>query len=74
MYPVKYIAFAMIVSVICFAQIGCGGKCIKGDCEDGQGTRIYSTGSRYTGEWKDSLPDGKGTMIYANGERYVSVK
>ena len=52
--------------------------CISGDCENGQGTFIWSSGDKYVGEFKDSLYNGQGTYTYtnaapgyANGEKYV---
>jgi len=45
--------------------------CIKGDCENGQGTYIYDSGSKYVGEWKDGKLNGQGTMTWANGDKYV---
>jgi len=45
--------------------------CIKGDCENGQGTYIYDTGSKYVGEWKDGLPNGQGTINWLDGDKYV---
>ena len=36
---------------------------------NGQGTRTYS-GSKYVGEFKDSLRNGQGTFINFDGEEY----
>ena len=48
-----------------------GKGCIKGDCENGQGTYIYDSGSKYVGEYKDGWRDGQGTYIYDSGSKYV---
>ena len=53
--------------------------CIKGDCKNGQGTYIETTGFpvgmgygyKYVGEWKDGKEHGQGTKIYPGGAKYV---
>ena len=44
--------------------------CIVGDCTNGQGTRVYSSGCRYSGDWQNGLPHGHGIKDYPNGNRY----
>jgi len=46
------------------------GKCIKGDCRNGQGTKTYANGEKYQGTWKKGKRNGQGTWTYANGEKY----
>ena len=45
-------------------------QCIKGDCDDGIGTKKYDlnngTKGTYEGEFKDKLPLGKGKYTYEN--------
>ena len=36
----------------------------------GQGVGLYSTGSRYEGEWQDNLRHGDGTFFWPDGEYY----
>ena len=45
-------------------------ECIEGDCDNGHGTRVYSSGSKYSGDWKNDLPHGHGIKNYPNGNRY----
>ncbi|MEA3547931.1 MAG: hypothetical protein U9R66_09730 [Thermodesulfobacteriota bacterium] len=45
-------------------------ECIEGDCNNGHGTRVYSSGSKYSGDWQNDLPHGHGTKNYPNGNRY----
>ncbi len=45
-------------------------ECIKGDCNNGHGTRVYSSGSKYSGDWQNDLPHGHGIKNYPNGNRY----
>ena len=42
--------------------------CISGDCQNGQGTYTYSSGSKYVGEWKDGNYHGQGTWTGGEGE------
>ena len=46
------------------------GKCIKGDCENGQGTMVTSEGYRYEGDFQKSSPHGQGILIFPDGKRY----
>lgn len=48
-----------------------GGKCIEGDCKNGQGTMGYSDRRRYVGEFKDGKVYGQGTLTFPNGDKYV---
>jgi len=38
--------------------------------EQGRGTKIYPDGSKYVGEWKDSMRHGKGTHTFLVGIKY----
>ena len=42
-------------------------ECIQGDCVNGYGTYIFSSGDKYVGEWKNSKYHGQGTFTYADG-------
>ncbi len=44
--------------------------CIFGNCSDGYGTYIWSTGEKYTGYWENSKRKGQGTNYFVSGERY----
>lgn len=46
------------------------GKCIKGDCINGEGSKEYIDSSRYEGKFKDGKREGKGKLTYANGNIY----
>lgn len=46
--------------------------CIAGNCENGQGTKNYQSGT-YTGEWKNGLRSGYGTYKWTNGDTYSGI-
>ena len=46
-------------------------SCVKGDCENGYGTFVLKDGSKYVGEFKNSLPYGQGTETDPDGDKYV---
>ena len=35
--------------------------CIEGNCTNGQGTKTWSNGDKYVGEFKDGKKNGQGT-------------
>ena len=43
---------------------------MSGDCSDGFGIFLYSSGSKYEGEWKNSRRSGRGSFCHANGTDY----
>jgi len=60
-----------ILLLVCLSSTNILGKCIQGDCKNGQGTFTFSDGSKYGGEWKDDKRDGQGTIIYPDGKKWV---
>jgi len=46
-------------------------SCIDGDCVDGYGTKEWDDGTKYVGEYKNSVRNGLGTETYPNGDKYV---
>jgi peptidoglycan hydrolase-like protein with peptidoglycan-binding domain len=46
--------------------------CIKGDCENGQGTYNWPNGDKYMGNWEEGKMTGQGTYTWADGSIYHS--
>ena len=60
-----YIFLILMVCNVGFAE------CIKGDCNNGQGTYTWESGE-YVGEWKDGKRHGQGThTVYILGSKYA---
>ena len=57
----------LLLILLCLPFIGFG-QCISGDCENGQGTYIWTNGDKYVGEWKDGKRNGQGTYTWGSGE------
>ena len=43
------------------------GKCVEGNCQNGEGKVIYPDGSNYTGSFQDNMRNGYGIYIYKKG-------
>lgn len=52
------------------AAVSTTNKCVSGDCKNGYGKIIYSTGNTYEGNFVNVLANGKGKATYANGSIY----
>jgi hypothetical protein len=48
-------------------------ECTAGDCVNGQGTMVFSTGHTYTGSFKDGVRHGRGVMLLPGGRKLVGV-
>lgn len=46
-------------------------KCIRGNCENGNGVYAFHSGMQYDGEWKNGKRDGQGTLTYSDGSKYT---
>jgi hypothetical protein len=47
-------------------------ECIGGDCQNGQGTKLYNYGrDMYVGEFKDGKYHGQGTFTWNSGNKFV---
>ena len=45
--------------------------CIAGDCVNGFGTKLYDTGDKYMGTFKNEILEGQGTFTFISGDEYV---
>jgi hypothetical protein len=50
-----------------------GDECVEGDCVNGKGTMVFSTGHKYTGGFKDGVRHGGGVLLMPGGRKIVGV-
>jgi len=63
--------FLMILVMLFWCNVGFAGECIKGDCNNGNGTFTWPSGQKYAGEWKNNNRHGYGIQTHPNGAKYV---
>ena len=64
----------LIIIVLCFSPlIAYGDECVEGDCVNGTGTMVYSTGHKFTGGFKDGMRHGEGVMLMPGKRKLVGV-
>ena len=69
MKPAQQLFLAFIFNVILFSSDAyC--QCINGDCDNGNGTYIYTDKSRVEGSWRNGKPNGKCKVFYNSGATY----
>ena len=64
MKKIIFIAFLLISFFHNLSGLNAKTKCISGNCFNGSGTKVYSTGSKYVGEFKDGKENGTGTYYF----------
>ncbi len=64
------IGVILIYILVCFIPvIAFGDECVQGDCVNGPGTMVYSTGHKFTGGFKEGLRHGEGVMLMPGGRK-----
>ena len=66
----RRIVFISLLLLVCFLPVTTFGRCIEGNCINGQGSYAYPDGSKYVGQFKDYMAHGQGTCAYSNGSKY----
>jgi hypothetical protein len=44
--------------------------CIEGNCQNGDGTYLFPSGARYTGQFANGRYNGRGTYVFPEGRHY----
>ena len=66
--------FIALLIWVTFAPLGVNAdECIDGDCVNGYGTMVTTTGQKFTGHFKDGLRHGEGVFILPGGRKLVGV-
>lgn len=60
--------YISLCSLLCFSLQA---KCLRGNCNTGNGTTKLKNGSKYSGDFRAGKPHGKGIMYYLNGNKYL---
>lgn len=53
-----------------YKPLGSDTNCISGDCINGYGTYQFSSGNKYTGNFKNYKREGEGVFYFVNGEKF----
>ena len=60
-----------IISIVAICLSNANAQCVKGNCENGNGTYNFGGGTIYTGQFVDGSPNGKGTIKFKDGQTYT---
>jgi len=63
----------ILISIFLVPVNSFGDECVEGDCVNGKGTMVFSTGHKYTGAFKDGVRHGAGVMLMPGGRKIVGV-
>ena len=62
--------FIYIILWMCLMHSGAiADQCVEGDCVNGKGALMYSTGHKYVGEFKNGKRDGLGCLFMPSGRK-----
>ncbi len=64
----KLLGSLMVFLLLTLPQLNA--QCIKGNCMNGKGTFVYSSGAKYVGSFKNGKIHGEGTLYFSNGNKY----
>ena len=68
------IGVILIFLIVCFSPlIAFGDECVEGDCENGTGTMVYSTGHKFAGNFKEGMRHGEGVMLMPGKRKIVGL-
>ena len=61
----------IIFCLLPLIALGDGGKCIEGDCVNGNGIYLFPNGDKYDGEFKRGEINGDGVYTYPDRSEYI---
>ena len=67
----KLLGILVLGLLVCNTSFA-SGKCIEGNCENGQGTYTFD-GDKYVGEFKDSTFHGQGIITSTDGKIFKGI-
>jgi hypothetical protein len=66
----RYLILIFAFLLVALASGELMAECVSGNCTDGTGTKIYPSGSKYRGEFRNGKEHGQGTLYFFNGSSY----
>jgi len=68
------ITVSILICLMCLSSISAfADECIEGDCVNGKGTMVYSTGHKFTGSFKEGMRHGEGVLLMPGNRKLVGV-
>jgi hypothetical protein len=68
------IGVILIFFIVCFSPLAAySDECVQGDCVNGTGTMVFSTGHKFTGGFKEGLRHGEGVLLMPGKRKIVGV-
>lgn len=49
----------------------CAATCTQGDCQEGFGHFVWSSGEKYIGNWRNGKMNGHGVFYWTDGRKYI---
>ena len=68
----KYL-MGILLFILLAPSVSFGDECMEGDCINGKGTMVFSTGHKYSGIFKDGLRHGEGVLLMPGGRKIVGI-
>ena len=65
--------FILLMIIFLLPAASFGDECVEGDCVNGKGTMVFSTGHKYTGGFKDGVRHGEGVLLMPGNRKIVGV-
>ena len=69
----KKVLIITLLGMCWFPMMAFGDECVEGDCVNGTGEMIYSTGHQFSGGFKDGMRHGKGVLQLPGGRKMVGI-
>jgi hypothetical protein len=69
----RHTLIAIFIIIFLGPAASFGDECVEGDCVNGKGTLVFSTGHKYTGGFKDGVRQGEGVLLLPGGRKIVGV-
>ncbi len=69
----KKISIIILLTLYLSPLIAYSDECVEGDCVNGPGVMMYSTGHKFSGGFKEGMRHGQGVLLMPGGRKVVGV-